>query len=48
MPDGEARDGSETVIGNPGVFAKEVGFGEDGVENDAFGAGQLDTAVDFS
>src|SRR2546430_7582731 len=31
MPDGEARDGSETLIGHPGVFAKEVRFGEDGV-----------------
>jgi hypothetical protein len=31
MPDGEARDRSETLIGNPGVFAKKVGFGEDGV-----------------
>jgi len=31
MPDGEAGDRSETLIGNPGVFAKKVGFGEDGV-----------------
>jgi hypothetical protein len=31
MPDGEAGDTSETLIGNPGVLAKEVGFGEDGV-----------------
>ena len=48
MPDGEARHGSETLIGNLGVLAKHIGFGEDGVENDAFGAGNLDTAEDSS
>jgi hypothetical protein len=36
MPDGEARDRSETLIGDPGVLAKEVGFGEDGAQDPAF------------
>jgi hypothetical protein len=47
MPDGESGDTSETLIGNPGMLAKEVGFGENGVKDDAFGAGNLDTAEDF-
>src|SRR5215211_2475944 len=32
MPDGEAGDGSEALIGNPGVLAKEVCFGEYGAQ----------------
>jgi len=31
MPDRKTRDGSETLIGNSGVFPKKVGLGEDGV-----------------
>jgi hypothetical protein len=31
MPDGKPCDGSETLIGNPGVSSVEVRFGEDGV-----------------
>jgi hypothetical protein len=46
MPDGEASDASETFISNPGVLPKEVGFGEDGVKDDPFSAGYLDTAED--
>jgi hypothetical protein len=36
MPDRKPRNASETLIGNPGVLAKEIRFGENGVENDAF------------
>jgi hypothetical protein len=31
MPDGKPCDRSETLISNPGVLPKEVGFGEDSV-----------------
>jgi len=31
MPDGEASDASDTLIGNPGVLAVEIGFGKNGV-----------------
>jgi hypothetical protein len=44
MPDGKACDGSETLKGNPGALAKHVGFGEDGIEDNALRAGNLDTA----
>ena len=46
VPDGKSRNASDTLIGDPGVFAKEIGFGEDGVQNDTFRAGNLDTAED--
>jgi hypothetical protein len=31
MANGKAGDASETLIGNPGMLPKEVGFGENGV-----------------
>ena len=31
MPDGEARDASETLISNPSVFTKEIRLRQDGV-----------------
>jgi hypothetical protein len=31
MPDGEAGDGGDALICNPGLLAKHIGFGEDGV-----------------
>jgi hypothetical protein len=47
VPDGKPCDACETLIGNPGVLSKEIRFGQNGVKNDAFGAGNLDTAEDF-
>ena len=31
MPDREPGNGSETLIGDPGMLAKHIGFGKDGV-----------------
>jgi hypothetical protein len=45
VANGKAGHAGEALIGNLGMLAKEVGFGEDGVQNNAFGAGNLDTAV---
>jgi hypothetical protein len=41
MPDRKPSNASDAFIGNPGVLAKEIGFGEDSVKDNAFGAGNL-------
>jgi hypothetical protein len=43
---GKAGDGLDDLMGNLGMLAVDIRLGEDGVENDAFRAGNLDTAED--
>ena len=48
VPDRIPRDGSDALIGNLGPLAKHVGFGEDGVKDNALSVGEDDTAVNSS
>jgi hypothetical protein len=43
---GKPGDGLDDLMRNPGMLAVEIGFGEDGIEHNAFSAGNLDTAKD--